>query len=314
VLITDGTSEPVGGSGLLHWSDGMLDWVEVPLDPLGADEYAAVFPAYACGTSIDWYITMEPVVGGTVYSPTNAPVTTWDASAYSGTTITFEDNFQTDMGWAVGSGASTGNWARVIPANGGARCDNPTDADGSGMCYVTGNGVDEDVDGGSTDLTSPLMDYSEGAILRYSRWYSNGSNCDGADPNNDYFYVDVSYNGGAWTNLETVGPVVESSGGWYDVEHALSGSGAVQVRFTCGDLNAGSVVEAAVDGVSLSRSYCDESSCTGDIDGDGTVDVTDILAVVGAWGNTSGPEDVNQDGIVDVSDVLVVVGAWGACP
>jgi Zn-dependent metalloprotease len=314
VLITDGTSEPVGGSGLLHWSDGMLDWVEVPLDPLGADEYAAVFPAYACGTSIDWYITMEPVVGGTVYSPTNAPVTTWDASAYSGTTITFEDNFQTDMGWAVGSGASTGNWARVIPANGGARCDNPTDADGSGMCYVTGNGVDEDVDGGSTDLTSPPMDYSEGTILRYSRWYSNGLNCNGADPNNDYFYVDVSYNGGAWTNLETVGPVVESSGGWYDVEHALSGSGAIQVRFTCGDLNSGSVVEAAVDGVSLSQSYCDEVSCTGDVSGDGTVDVTDLLAVVGAWGNTSGPEDVNQDGAVDVSDLLAVVDAWGACP
>jgi hypothetical protein len=55
-------------------------------------------------------------------------------------------------------------------------------------------------------------------------------------------------------------------------------------------------------------------SCLGDVTGDGTVDVTDILAVVGAWGNTSGPEDVNQDGIVDVSDLLAVVGAWGACP
>ncbi len=305
--VTDGTSTPTNGT--LNWNAGS-GWNS---SALGAT-YDATFPAFDCGASVDWYISINTEAGDVVTSPSNAPTSTWNAMAYSGSEITFDDNFQTDMGWAVGSGASTGNWARVIPANGGARCDNPTDADGSGMCYVTGNGVDEDVDGGSTDLTSPSMDYSDGAILRYSRWYSNGSNCNGGDPNNDYFYVDVSYNGGAWTNLETVGPVVESSGGWYDVEHALSGSGAVQVRFTCGDLNTGSVVEAAVDGVSLSRSFCDEVSCVGDVSGDGTVDVTDILAVVGAWGNTSGPEDVNQDGIVDVSDVLVVVGAWGACP
>ena len=107
---------------------------------------------------------------------------------------------------------------------------------------------------------------------------------------------------------------INPSGGWYDVEHTLSGDGEIQVRFACGDLGAGSVIEAGVDGVSLSRSYCDDVSCVGDVTGDGTVDVTDILAVVGAWGNTSGPEDVNQDGIVDVSDLLAVVGAWGACP
>jgi hypothetical protein len=94
----------------------------------------------------------------------------------------------------------------------------------------------------------------------------------------------------------------------------LSGSGSVQVRFTCGDLNTGSVVEAAVDGVSLSRSYCDEASCTGDVNGDNTVDVTDLLEVVGYWGTAGGPADINNDGIVDVGDILELVGAWGACP
>ena len=305
--VYDGTSTPTDGT--LNWNDGS-GWNSAAL---GAT-YDATFHAFDCGASIDWYVSINTEAGDVVTSPSNAPTSTWNAMAYSGSEITFDDNFQTDMGWAVGSGASTGNWERVIPANGGARCDNPTDADGSGMCYVTGNGTDEDVDGGSTDLTSPSMDYSDGATLRYSRWYSNGSDCNGADPNNDYFYVDISYNGGAWTNLETVGPVVESSGGWYDVEHMLSGSGSVQVRFTCGDLNAGSVVEAAVDGVSLSRSYCDEASCTGDVNGDNTVDVTDLLEVVGYWGTAGGPADINNDGIVDVGDILELVGAWGACP
>ncbi|PXY78488.1 MAG: hypothetical protein CXX81_07525 [Methanobacteriota archaeon] len=44
------------------------------------------------------------------------------------------------------------------------------------------------------------------------------------------------------------------------------------------------------------------------------MDVVDLLAVVGAWGNTGGPEDVNGDGVVNVSDLLTVVEAWGACP
>ncbi|HIN84517.1 MAG TPA: hypothetical protein EYM90_06425 [Phycisphaerales bacterium] len=305
--VTDGTSTPTDGT--LNWNDG-TGWNSVAL----GTTFDATFPAFNCGASVDWYVSINTAVGDVVLSPANAPTSTWNAMAYSGSEITFDDNFQTDMGWTVGAGASTGNWARVVPANGGARCDNPTDADGSGMCYVTGNGFDEDVDGGSTDLTSPPMEYTDSSILRYSRWYSNGSNCNGADPNNDYFYVDVSYDGGPWTSLEIVGPVAESSGGWYDVEHSLTGAGNVQVRFTCGDLNAGSVIEAAVDGVSLSRSFCDTPSCTGDVNGDNTVDVTDLLEVVASWGTGSGPADINGDGIVDVGDILELVGAWGACP
>jgi hypothetical protein len=298
----------------------MLDWVEVPLDSLGADEYAAVFPAYACGTSIDWYITMEPVVGGTVYSPTNAPVTTWDAIAYSGSIVTFEDNFQTNMGWDVSSNVTEGAWIRAIPSEGGVRCDAGSDADGSGMCYVTGNSGSEDVDGGTTTLISPEMPIEEDCNLSYYRWYNNGANCNGADANNDYFYVDISVDGGGWTNIETIGPVNESSGGWYHVEHVLSdyvsdGSVSIQVRFVCGDLNSGSIIEAGVDGVSVSKSYCDDTtSCPADVSGDGTVDVTDLLAVVGAWGNTGGSEDIDGDGEVNVGDLLAVVKAWGACP
>ncbi|MHC4947441.1 MAG: M12 family metallo-peptidase [Planctomycetota bacterium] len=47
--------------------------------------------------------------------------------------------------------------------------------------------------------------------------------------------------------------------------------------------------------------------------GDGQVDVTDLLEVLGTWG-TSGPCDTNTDGTVDVTDLLDVLGAWGACP
>ena len=54
--------------------------------------------------------------------------------------------------------------------------------------------------------------------------------------------------------------------------------------------------------------------CPADTNSDGMVNVTDILAVVGAWGENGGPADVNGDGVVDVTDLLTVVNAWGACP
>jgi len=54
-------------------------------------------------------------------------------------------------------------------------------------------------------------------------------------------------------------------------------------------------------------------SCTEDVNDDGVVDVSDILEVVGAWGDSGGPSDINEDGIVNVTDLLAVVDAWGAC-
>jgi probable HAF family extracellular repeat protein len=49
-----------------------------------------------------------------------------------------------------------------------------------------------------------------------------------------------------------------------------------------------------------------------DVNGDGTVDVVDLLAVVGNWGPCKDcNEDINGDSMVDVVDLLAVIGAWG---
>ena len=53
------------------------------------------------------------------------------------------------------------------------------------------------------------------------------------------------------------------------------------------------------------------SACAGDVDGNGTVDVTDLLAVIGAWGPCiSCDEDIDANGAVDVTDLLTIIGAW----
>jgi len=56
------------------------------------------------------------------------------------------------------------------------------------------------------------------------------------------------------------------------------------------------------------------ATCTADINGDGTVDVADLLELIAAWGHSNSPADVNNDGLVDVSDLLELVGSWGICP
>jgi hypothetical protein len=53
--------------------------------------------------------------------------------------------------------------------------------------------------------------------------------------------------------------------------------------------------------------------CPADINGDDTVDVLDLVAVITAWGESAVPEDINGDGIVDVLDLLEVITAWGPC-
>lgn len=53
--------------------------------------------------------------------------------------------------------------------------------------------------------------------------------------------------------------------------------------------------------------------CAEDLDGDGDVNVSDLLALIAAWGLDEHPADVNGDGTVDVSDLLQLLNAWGPC-
>jgi hypothetical protein len=54
-------------------------------------------------------------------------------------------------------------------------------------------------------------------------------------------------------------------------------------------------------------------ACTGDINGDGVVDATDLGILLGGWG-FPGPSDLNGDGTTDGIDLGILLGAWGPCP
>ena len=89
----------------------------------------------------------------------------------------------------------------------------------------------------------------------------------------------------------------------------------IYLLFTCADEDGPSVVEAGLDSVRFTRTYCSvPPACyMADIDKDGVVGVIDLLMVIDQWG-TDGTADVNVDGIVDVADLLAIVDAWGSCP
>jgi hypothetical protein len=58
----------------------------------------------------------------------------------------------------------------------------------------------------------------------------------------------------------------------------------------------------------------DECECSGDVDGNGRVDVDDIIDVIASWGTTGGsPADVNNDGIVGAADLAIVLTGYGSC-
>jgi acetyl esterase/lipase len=54
---------------------------------------------------------------------------------------------------------------------------------------------------------------------------------------------------------------------------------------------------------------------SGDINLDGSVDVTDLLGVISAWGNcldlpVDCPADIDGSGVVDVFDLLSIIALW----
>lgn len=97
--------------------------------------------------------------------------------------------------------------------------------------------------------------------------------------------------GGTTTAVLTITNVQPTDEGAYDVE----------VANTCGTV------------VSATAQVTVDLTCGGDTDGNGAVDINDLLTLLGQWG-TPGPQgDVNGDGLVGILDLLALLSAWGPC-
>jgi choice-of-anchor B domain-containing protein len=316
---------PQSGTGMLHYDTGG-GFAGVAMTEVSPNVYDAIFPAVPCGATVTYYFEAETTTAETNTSPPDAPTIAYSAISAVGAATILTDDAETDPGWAVDpdndDDATTGVWNRMDPEGTSAQTENDHTPGGTD-CWVTdglaGSGLgDRDVDNGKTTLMSPQIDM-DGLVdprISYWRWYSNDQ---GGSPNADTFLIDISDDdGSSWTNVEAIGPGgPDTSGGWIfhelRVNDFASLTSTVRLRFVASDEGSGSIVEAAIDDLSVTDLIC--AGCAEDVSGDGEVNITDLGAVLANFGTTSGAAhedgDIDGDGDVDITDLGLLLAAFG---
>ncbi len=256
VVVNGVNTDPQPGTGVLHVSTDGTNYTAIPMTQVSPNVYDAVFPSAPCGATVYYYVSAKDTNNLTFTDPSNAPTSVYTAVAARQKLIVFDDNFETNQGWTVtNQNLSDGAWERAIPAgDGGQRGDPPSDYDGSGRCYVTGNGPSQDVDGGPTILTSPTIDMSAGHeyYVSYARWFTN-------DDGDDRLVVEVSNdNGATWTQMEAA----ESTADWtvvtLRVADFVAPTATMRFRFLASDNPNNSVTEAGLDAFKVIAYACDQ--------------------------------------------------------
>lgn len=78
------------------------------------------------------------------------------------------------------------------------------------------------------------------------------------------------------------------------------------------DLPGNSRVMGEVVDMGAYEIVVEAEECQGDLDGNGVVDIDDLLGLFAVWDT---PEaDINSDGVSDINDLLTLISAFGACP
>ncbi|MBL4591600.1 MAG: matrixin family metalloprotease [Phycisphaerales bacterium] len=320
-----------GGSQLLNVSINGGSFTTSPLASLGGSSYLATLPAANCEDTINFFISAVGSTAGSFTLPANGAAAPFLA-VVGDLTVVINDNFEANLGWSVSgapNGASEGEWERAFPTGDGSRGDPITDFDGSGQCYITGNGgpgENNDVDGGQTILTSPTIDVSSSpdALVSYARWLDNTGAGVGPAQGEDPMTVQISDdNGGSWTDLEIVGPnSAESMGGWFQASFKISDfvatTNQVRVRFIAQDQINGSIVEAGVDAFNVSNLTCDDTvECQADLAAPfGTLNLQDVFAYLALFNAADPAADLAAPfGSLNLQDVFAYLALFNAgCP
>jgi hypothetical protein len=239
----------------------------------------------------------------------------------------------------VGANRTFRVWA-VMPA--GWRLEAIAGNSSQVMSFTTDGAFYQDPFGGGTSLSVNAAFMAMAPDLEWDSWLTIGardsSGTGAPGTSNDMGYIGlelsefelgnsiVSDNGGCWVlPIHEQGDAIgftdgcgRSGNGVLIGQFTLLGEGATlsgSVLLQGGD-NVGETWQRAIpaftidpDGVS---NAIPQVACAADIDGDGRVDVQDLLALLAAW-STGACADISGDARVDQDDFLYMVGSWGPC-
>lgn len=310
-------------SPMLHINSGD-GFLSIPLASVSRSAFEATTPPIDCGATVQFYFSAQLTTGQSVVDPNGAPVNVYEAIAAIGVDTILFDNGEVDLGWTVDDDPSleTGSWERGVPAGGGDRGDPRVDYDGSGACWLTelANG-NTDVDGGATRLVSPLLDLTtaDDPRLTYVRWFYS----DATDPLDlDRIDVHVSDDDGqSWIRIDRMTNTQQWIRQTFALADHIALTDQVRIRFTVIDDMANTTVEGAVDAIHLYDPQCKQPT-PGDIDGNGAVNVFDLIMLLKAWGLCPEPcppscaaDITNSDGtgtdcMVDAFDLTLLLLNW----
>ena len=178
--------------------------------------------------------------------------------------MVWSDTFETATGWTVNPNATdtatTGAWERANPADttsSGAK-QLGTTVSGSfdlvtGGAAGTGAG-DFDVDGGTTSIRSAAIALPASGTLTLSlAWYlAHGSNASSAD----FFRVSIVHSGGTTAVFTRTGAAADLDAVWAVASASLNpyAGQSVRILIEAADASGASLVEAAVDDVTITQS------------------------------------------------------------
>jgi hypothetical protein len=284
----------VPGSALLHLSTDGAEFTTSQMTPVLPDTFEFTLPPLSCpGTHRFYFSVMAEGIGVVVVDPPGAPHDTYRVSAGALETLVYDGFEGQTSTWTVVSDPSltTGQWEAVVPEGTVYLGDvvapfEDAEPDPAVKAFVTQNcpglpcsAQQADVDGGPTDLLSPLigMDGYDG-IITYSAWHVTYDTLgevalttwitnEGDLPQPQWQLVEA-----ITTTSDGLNTQWEERSFW--ISDYVSPSNHVRVRFRTQDL-APNILESGIDAFSVTRLACQpcaELNDCADLDANGVRD------------------------------------------
>ncbi len=258
-----GTPQP--NTGKLYYNSGS-GWLNISMTQISPNVYDAIFPAFPCGTSVQYYVSARTTANFEVKDPADAPATTFSTISGTGLVTLYLDDFSTNQGWTGIGGA--GEWT-IGAATGGSGSDiyggpdpavdhspttdnrvlgnDITSADGDYSAYL----------GQTYWVTSPIINCSNrsGVNLSFWRWLGVERNL------YDHAYIEV-YNGASWISIFENGATTIDESAWsqwnYNVSAYANNNANFRIRFGLGTTDvAWEYCGWNIDDISVTAVQCD---------------------------------------------------------